>query len=78
METVRTILSADKKRGVFIISKGDGVFDYLQQKLYDDGNEPFWAWVGEQPNHEFSSADDAERDARKAIGWLRPETAGGA
>ena len=75
---VRTILSADGKRRVLIIAKDAGHFDYFQEKLYEDGLQPFWAWIGEQPEHRFSSVNEADQDARRTIDWLKLEKPGGA
>jgi hypothetical protein len=78
MLTVRTFYSPDGKRRVIIRKRDDGAFTWVEEfedtedmTEYGLGVSVFWSpteWRGI-----FGIADDAEREARAVIAWMRAD-----
>jgi hypothetical protein len=64
---VKSFLSRDEKRRVYIVQSGPGLFKFLEEKedVVDD-------YVVMKPSYEsgyFASAEDAEQEARRLVPW---------
>ena len=70
-EIVKRIEREDGRRALLIIARGDGLFFYREDLIYED-DEVLPHWTDGHPlSGLYSSAADAEQDARKQIEWLR-------
>ena len=68
---VKQINRADKRTRLTIVLRPDGNFFYREDTFEEwDDAPPFWL-DGHPPSGIFGTAEEADRDARSSLAWLR-------
>ena len=70
---IKRIPDSDGNRRVVVMSEPGGLFRFEEETLYisDDGYE-YWSCT--HSSGFYSSTEDAERDARIELPWMRQQT----
>ena len=69
-ETVREVLSPDRKAKVDILARDDGLYEFREYVERIEG-EPYWSPV--ERSGLYPTREEVERAALDAIPWLRPQ-----
>jgi hypothetical protein len=70
---VKTLISSDGKRRLWIERRSDGMFQYLEEEYrLTDQALNYWDWYPKwPPSGLFVALEDAETEARKIVDWLK-------
>jgi hypothetical protein len=69
--SIKTLMSADGKARVLILSRDDGFYVFEAERYWED--EGYTCWLPTHHSGLFDSAETAEREAIARVSWLKQQ-----